>query len=82
MFRPLHCVDSSISTGRIERRYESLKTYDTNILHTLQNLISTNNIYNTNITRNLPRHFILNRFETLKYFWQALKYFYVMCDIA
>ena len=34
----------------------------------------------TNITkiRNLPRGFILNRFKTLKYFWQALKYFYIM----
>ena len=26
-------VDSSISIGRIERRYESLQTYDTNILY-------------------------------------------------
>ena len=54
MFRPLQGVDSSISIGRIERRYESLKTYDT---------------YTKSI-------------ETLKYFWQALKYFYIMCDIA
>ena len=82
MFRPLQGVDSSISIGRIERIYESLKTYDTNILYTLQNLINTNNIYGTNITktRNLPRGFILNRFKTLKYFWQALKYFYIMSD--
>ena len=33
MFRPLQGVDSSISIGRIERRYESLQTYDTNILY-------------------------------------------------
>ena len=33
-------------------------------------------------TRNLPRGFILNRFKTLKYFWQALKYFYIMSDKA
>ena len=26
--------------------------------------------------------FILNRFKTLKYFWQALKYFYIMSDKA
>ena len=82
MFRPLQGVDSSISIGRIERRYESLQTYDTNILYIWQNLINTNNIYSTNITRNLPRDFMLNRFKTLKYFWQALKYFYIMCDIA
>ena len=84
MFRPLQGVDSSISIGRIERVYESLKTYDTNILHILQNLINTNNIYSTNIikTRNLPRGFILNRFKTLKYFWQTLKYFYIICDKA
>ena len=43
-------------------------------------LINTNNIYRINLseTRNLPRGFILNRFKTLKYFWQALKYFYIM----
>ena len=28
MFHPLQGVDSSISTDRIERRYESLETYD------------------------------------------------------
>ena len=33
MFRPLQGVDSSISIGRIERIYENLKTYDTNILY-------------------------------------------------
>ena len=33
-------------------------------------------------TRNLPRGFILNRFKTLKHFWQALKYFYIMSDKA
>ena len=33
MFRPLQRVDSSISIGRIERRYRSLQTYDTNILY-------------------------------------------------
>ena len=84
MFRPLQGVDSSISIGRIERIYESLKTYDTNILYIWQNLINTNNIYSTNITktRNLPWDFILNRFKTLKYFWQALKYFYIMSDKA
>ena len=82
MSHPLHGVDSSISIGKIERRYESLQTYDRNIFYIWQNLINTNNIYSTNITRNLPRDFILNRFETLKYFWQALKYFYIMCDIA
>ena len=84
MFRPLQGVDSSISIGRIERICESLKTYDTNILYIWQNLINTNNIYSTNITktRNLPRGFILNRFKTLKYFWQALKYFYIMSDKA
>ena len=53
MFRPLQGVDSSISIGRIERIYESLK---------------------------VPRGFILSRFKTLKYFWQALKYFYIMSD--
>ena len=49
-----------------------------------ENLINTNNIYSTNITktRNLPRSFILNRFKKLTYFWQALKYFYIMCDKA
>ena len=80
MFRPLQGVDSSISVGRIERRYESLQTYDTIILYVRQNLTNTNNIYSTNITktRNLPRDFILNRLKTLKYFWQALKYFYIM----
>ena len=31
MFRPLQGIDSSISIGRIERRYESLQIYDTNI---------------------------------------------------
>ena len=30
MFRPLQGVDNSISIGRIERRYKSLQTYDTN----------------------------------------------------
>ena len=43
-----------------------------------QNLINnTNVICSTNITktRNFP---ILNRFKMLKYFWQALKYFYIM----
>ena len=80
MFHPLQEIDSSISIGRIEKRYESLQTYDTNILYILQNLIDTNNIYSTNIikTRNLSRDFILNRFKTLKYFWQASKYFYIM----
>ena len=45
------------SIGRIERRYEGLKTYDTKILYIIQNLINTNNIYRTNITKtmNLPR---------------------------
>ena len=33
MFRPLQGVGSSISIGRIERRYESLQTYDTNIFY-------------------------------------------------
>ena len=68
MFRPSQGVDGSISIGRIERIYESLKTYDTNILYIRQNLIDTNNIYSTNITktRNLPRGFILNRFKRLK----------------
>ena len=33
MFRPLQGVDSSISIGRIERRYESLQTYDTNVFY-------------------------------------------------
>ena len=33
MFRPLQGVDSSISIGRIEMRYESLQTYDANILY-------------------------------------------------
>ena len=33
MFSPLQGVDSSISIGRIERRYESLQTYDRNILY-------------------------------------------------
>ena len=82
MFRPLQGVDNSISIGRIERRYKSLQTYDTNILYIWQNLINTNNIYSTNITRNLPRDFILNQFKMLKYFWKALKYFYIMYDIA
>ena len=84
MFQPLQGVDSSISIGRIERIYESLKTYDTNILYIRQNLINTNNIYSTNITetRNLPQGFILNWFKTLKYFWQPLTYFYIMCDKA
>ena len=45
MFRPLQGVDSSISIGRIERRYESLQTYNTSILYIWQNLIDTNNIY-------------------------------------
>ena len=52
MFLPLQGVDSSISIGRIERIYESLETYDTNILYIWQNLINTNNIYSTNITKN------------------------------
>ena len=80
MFRPLQGVDSSISIARIERRYESLQTYYTNVLYIWQNLINTNNIYGTNITktRNLPRGFILNQFKTLKYFRQVLKYFYIM----
>ena len=82
MFRTLQGVDSSISIGRIKRRHESLQTYDTNILCIWQTLINTNYIYSTNITRNLPRDFMLNWFKTLKYFWQALKYFYIMCDIA
>ena len=84
MFQPLQGVDSSISIGRIERIYESLKTYDTNILYIWQNLINKNNIYSTNVTktRNLPRGFILNRFEMLKYFLQAFKYFYIMSDKA
>ena len=84
MSRPLQGVDSSISIGRIERIYESLKTFDRNILYIGQNLINTNNIYSANITktRNLPRGFILNPFKTLKYFWQALKYFYIMYDKA
>ena len=43
-------------------------------------VLETTNIYSTSVTktRNLPRDFILNQFETLKYFWQALKYFYIM----
>ena len=84
MFRPLQGVDSSISIGRIERMHESLKTYDTNILYVSENLINANNIYSTNITktRNLPRGFIVNRFKMLKYFWQALKYLYIMIDKA
>ena len=41
------------SIGRIERRYESLKTYDTNISYIRQNLINTNNIYSTNIAKTL-----------------------------
>ena len=59
-------LDSSISIGRIERRYESLQIYDTKILYIWQNLINKNNIYGTNITkmRNLPRDFILNWFKT------------------
>ena len=73
MFHPLRGVDSSISIGRIERRYESLQTYDTNILYIGQNLINENIIYSTNITetRNLPQGFMLDQFKTLKYFWQA-----------
>ena len=80
MFRPLQGVDSSISIGRVEKRYESLQTYDTNIFYILQNLINTNNIFSTNKTktRNLLRGFILNQFKMLKYFWQAWKYFYIM----
>ena len=57
MFGPLQGVDSSISIGKIERRYESLQTCD--IFYIGQNLINTNNIYSTKITnyktRNLPR---------------------------
>ena len=57
MFRPLQRVENSISIARIEKRYERLQTYDINILYIWQNLINTDNIYRTNITktRNLPR---------------------------
>ena len=81
MFRPLQRVDSSISIGRIERIYESFKTYDTNILYIWQNLINTNNISSTNITktRNLSRGFILKAqiflasIEIFLYYvWQSL----------
>ena len=46
----------------------------------LPKLINTNNIYSTNVTKpmNLPQDFVLNRFKTLKYFQEALKYFYIM----
>ena len=80
MFRPLQGVDSSIGIGRIEWRYEGLQTYDTTFC-IFDKILSTQMIsYSTNITKtkNLPRGFILNRFKTLKYFWQALKYFYIM----
>ena len=80
MFHPLQGVNSSISIGKIERRYQSIQTYNANILYIWQNLINTNNIYSMNITktRNLPWGFILNWFKMLKHFWQALKYFYIM----
>ena len=57
MFLPIQGVNSSISIGRIEKRDESLQTYDTNILYISQNLINTNNIYSANVTktRNLLR---------------------------
>ena len=51
MFRPLQGVDSSISIGRIKRIYESLKTYDTNILYIWQNLIASNRILIGTISR-------------------------------
>ena len=55
----VHCggLTAPYSIGRIERRYESLQTYDTTILYILQNLINTDDIYSTNLTktRNLPR---------------------------
>ena len=63
--------------SKCTRRDESLQTYDTNILYISQNLINTNNIYGTNITkaRNIPLDFILNRLKTLKVFLASIEIF-------
>ena len=65
------------------RRYESLQTYDTNILYISQNFINTNNIYSTNITktRNLPPGFILNQFKRSNIFGKHGNTF-ISCEMA
>ena len=59
MFRPLQRSTARYSIsyiGTMEKRYESLQTYDTNILYIRQNLINTNNINSTNITETSNLH--------------------------
>ena len=77
----LQGVDNSISTGRIERRYEVYKPM-IQIVCMFDKILSTQIIFTVRIylkQRIFLGGFILNRFKTLKYIWQALKYFYIMC---